>query len=899
MKRHVGIACATAVLVHLVASVLYPHSGPFDGNDFKGRIAYSADGNFNDEDDWAASPVALAILAAFGVQDKLVHFDYNCILPDTDPDWEKTHESSVLGAAKRYGYPGSVFFDCQKELEGAIESIKQAINESSADNPLYFILAGPMEVPCLGIERSEPGKRRYVYCISHSRWNDGYAKDDLFTKNKRDVIPTGVTWVQITDQNQFLSTSPYGRPASADEWRPWHWMRDSSDPNVGFLWQQMQVTTRADCSDAGMAYFLMTGDEQTELSKLRKLLDSKTLPAPIDPRPYVRIEAENFRALDGYEVEYRNDRRASQRINVKLAGSASGRIQTPFDEPYTASAGRYDVDVRYFDEKDGRSRLTLYVNAVRQGAVWQASEDDESWRTHTIPDVAIRTGDEIMVEVQRDAGEDGKLDYVQLNYRGPGDGSSDAPVSASSAGGELDDPNALPGQVIVAGSGPGYLKYNGGGPVFLSGPDNPEDFLFRGTLNADGTRSGGGQTEMINRMAEAGVNAFHCQMFRMQVCNIKDEGEDTHCPFVNHDPSQPLDEDVLNQWEGWLDLLEDKGITVHLEFYNDATDVERMGWTLDRDGNLHADERRWIEGIVSRFKHHKNILWGIEESCNKLPRSRTPHFRRIAEVIAQADDHNHPIVQSFVVPDDPEGDFPPDGGTSHDYIGDPNIRVVTWLHVPPHDDDFEAQHQAYLRYYTRDAAKFVVLKNETYHHPRGGSRSRRYMWACAMAGVHTLEAYHHADDAAHEAALRDDGRINTFMERTDFHRMKPRDDLAAGSTHWVLANPPDSYIAYTYGYSGPMGIKDMTAATYDLAWFDTVDGRWVTQRGVAVSSGDVTWSKPGSLGNEVALYVKRRDARSAASDAAANHEQNATVRSRRAPLVFPVICGSPRKVTYS
>jgi hypothetical protein len=29
--------------------------------EFKGRIAWSTDGNFNDEDDWAASPVALAI----------------------------------------------------------------------------------------------------------------------------------------------------------------------------------------------------------------------------------------------------------------------------------------------------------------------------------------------------------------------------------------------------------------------------------------------------------------------------------------------------------------------------------------------------------------------------------------------------------------------------------------------------------------------------------------------------------------------------------------------------------------------------------------------------------------------------------------------------------------------
>jgi hypothetical protein len=471
-----------------------------------------------------------------------------------------------------------------------------------------------------------------------------------------------------------------------------------------------------------------------------------------------------------------------------------------------------------------------------------------------VPDVSVRTGDLIAVEVEAGSGAPAKLDYVELAYLGAESKPTALPAR------ELDDRHALPGQVIVAGSKPGYLKYNGGGPVFLCGPDNPEHFLFRGTLNADGTRSGGGQEEMIERMARAGVNAFHCQMFRMQVCNIKDEGDDTHGPFVDHDPSKPLDEDVLDQWDRWLALMEKNGIVVHLEFYNDATDVERMGWTLDSNGNLHPDEQRFIEGIVKRLKHRKNILWGIEESCNKLPAERTPHFKKIGQVIAAADDHNHPIVQSFVVPNDPEGDFPEDGITSDPYIGDPNIRVVTWLHVPPHGKDLQRQHEEYLHYRNRDAANFVVMKNETYHHPRRGSLSRRYMWSCAMTGMHTLEAYHHAErgDDDSERVLRDDGRINAFMEQTDFFAMQPRDDLAAGSTKWVLARPGDSYVAYTYDYAGPMGLENMIAGTYDLLWYDTVTGRTVKQKGISVPSGEVKWTKPESLGSEVALYVKRR-----------------------------------------
>jgi hypothetical protein len=861
MKRCIQIACALAIITHFCASNLQSHPGPFDEKNFKGRIAFSSDGNYNDEDDWGAFPVAIAILDAFGVVDKLVHVDYCNILAKNDPRFHREMSESVLGSAERYNIPRLILFDCQTDLGGAIESIKNAINASSADDPLYYVLAGPMEVPFRGIEESDPDKRKYVYCISHSRWNDGYSGSDqeLHSHNKRDVIPSGINWIQVKDGNPNLARpGGVGRQSTPGQWRLYHWLRNSSDPRLRWIFTRLEAEGRADISDSTMTYFLLTGDENADLGKLKSLLDDKKAPAPMKPRREVRIEAENFRTLEDYTVENRNDRRASHRLSARLTNMSTGRIRTPLDQPYTADKALYDVEVRYFDEKAGRCRFGLYVNDVQKGSPWHASKDSGEWTTHTISDVTIGSGDEIMVEVKADPGEHGKLDYVQLNYKGSSSTSSASVKSRFSAGGPLDDPAALPGQVIVAGSNPGYLKYNGGGPVFLSGPDNPEDFLFRGTLNADGTRSGGGQTEAIERMAKAGVNAFHCQMTRMKRCNFKNEGDDTHTPFVDHDPSQGLDEDVLNQWDGWLDQLEDKGIIVHLEFYNDATDVETMGWALDSDGNLHPDEKRWIEGIVNKFKHHKNILWGIEESCNKLPKSRTPHFKKIAEVIAQADNHNHPIVQSFVVPNDPEGDFPADGITSDEYVGDPHIRVVTWLHVVPHGDDLEKQHQEYLHYYKRDAANFVVMKNETFHHPRRGARSRRYMWSCAMAGIHTLEAYHHAGDASHEKTLRDDGRVNTFMEQTDLHKMKPRDDLAAGSTKWVLANPGDSYIAYTYNYSGPMGVKSMTAGTYDLKWFDTVDGDTVIQSGVSVPSGDVTWSKPDSISNEIALYIKRQ-----------------------------------------
>ncbi len=141
---------------------------PFDGKNldccrqtsFKGRIAFSSDGNYNDEDDWGAFPVAVAMLDAFGLTGKLVHIDYNNILAKNDPRFYREMSQSVLGAADRYNVPLSILFDRQKDLNGAINSIKNAINASSADNPLYYVLAGPMEVPFRGIEKSDPDKRK-------------------------------------------------------------------------------------------------------------------------------------------------------------------------------------------------------------------------------------------------------------------------------------------------------------------------------------------------------------------------------------------------------------------------------------------------------------------------------------------------------------------------------------------------------------------------------------------------------------------------------------------------------------------------------------------------------------------------------------------------------------------
>lgn len=411
MKAMLVVTCGLAAIFVSTTALFGADIKPVRDGRFIGRIAYSADGNHNDRDDWAASPVALAILAESGLKDHLIHFDYNCILTQTNPEWEKIHAQSVHGAAEKYGFDKGLFHDCRRGLEEALDSIAGAINESSAENPLYFIIAGPMEVPYLGIQRSKPEKRKFTYCISHSRWNDGFASTYTFTHTKRSVIEQGVNWLQIRDQNRLLSLSPYGRPAKPEEFGGFFWMRDSQDPKVQFLWERIVVSTRPDPSDAGMAYFLATGDEDCDPVKLRRLLDGHQRSVPLASRKQVRLEVENFRYLINCRVEERNDKNVSHRLSVVLTGT-TGSIRTRFEEPYAAREGRYSVDIRYFDDAKRTTHFSLWVKNMVQGSPWVSRGENRGWMTETIHEVPIALGDEIKIELE---GEPGRLDYVQLN----------------------------------------------------------------------------------------------------------------------------------------------------------------------------------------------------------------------------------------------------------------------------------------------------------------------------------------------------------------------------------------------------------------------------------------------------------------------------------------------------
>ncbi len=91
----------------------------------------------------------------------------------------------------------------------------------------------------------------------------------------------------------------------------------------------------------------------------------------------------------------------------------------------------------------------------------------------------------------------------------------------------------------------------------MCGPGDPEDFLYRGARNSDGTRFGD-QMELINKLAGTGANSIYFQIIRSH----GGQGNPDHNPFIDSDPNLGLDQEILDQWETWFTAMEEAGILI-------------------------------------------------------------------------------------------------------------------------------------------------------------------------------------------------------------------------------------------------------------------------------------------------------------------------------------------------
>lgn len=234
-----------------------------------GRIAISADGNQHDNDDWASTPMALALLAHKNLQANLVHFDFNNHIWDSDADHVKNMTESAEEGGERFGFDMSRFFDDtdKDRLEAGTQNLVKEINASTDDDQLSIVLAGPIETVWMALDAADPEARKHVECITHGEdsFNQTHGKEEHGGHDYDDLIDLGCEQVDIPDQNSGLG------PVDMDFW---DFLKDSGDDNLEWLYSRLDLVGNGDVSDAGMVFYALTDEEDADRSDLKSYLES-------------------------------------------------------------------------------------------------------------------------------------------------------------------------------------------------------------------------------------------------------------------------------------------------------------------------------------------------------------------------------------------------------------------------------------------------------------------------------------------------------------------------------------------------------------------------------------------------------------------------------------------------
>lgn len=385
----------------------------------------------------------------------------------------------------------------------------------------------------------------------------------------------------------------------------------------------------------------------------------------------------------------------------------------------------------------------------------------------------------------------------------------------------------LPGQLMLHPDNPHALQRQGGGSVLICGPGDPENFLYRGERQPDGTRRGD-QIELIEKLARHGGNSVYLQAVRTHGGDAKTDK--TQNPFVDSDPAKSLDSRILDQWEQWFALMDRHDILIYFLFYDDSARI----WNTGND--VGEPERRFFEAIVRRFKHHRNLIWIVGEEVDE--RYSPPRVRALAEIIQRADDHGHIIGSHHL-----------SGTTFRAWEEGSALRQFSMqLNLKP-----DAVHAGAVEAWTKAAGRYQVLFAENTATPADPDSQRRHAWTVAMAGLMPMMLQ--MDIAGTPPQLLAQCRVlQRFFESTDFPLLAPHDELRAAATRYVLADPGRSYIAYTSA-AGAVGLQGLPAGRCRVTWVECRTGRTLEQEQTLSGEGVREFVRPANFGDETAAWV--------------------------------------------
>ena len=269
--------------------ILYGQTIPYS----TGRIVVSSDGNEHDHDDWAATPLTLALLSAKNLQDSLTVYTFS------DHIWGSNHNKSegrkqmrisALEGKEIFHFNNSNFIEAVQDATKAINAITDEINISSKNNPLTIIAAGPMQVVGSAIENADVSKLKYVRIISHSNWNNKHSDNPYeweqhtgwtWKEIKEKFEPKGLIVDRILDQNGGKDYDGLKAPMKMYDWIKTSPIRKNSpklQEQLEWLYTRQLTCIKKgefDPSDAGMIIYLLTGKQKTNPDDAKVIIESQ------------------------------------------------------------------------------------------------------------------------------------------------------------------------------------------------------------------------------------------------------------------------------------------------------------------------------------------------------------------------------------------------------------------------------------------------------------------------------------------------------------------------------------------------------------------------------------------------------------------------------------------------
>ena len=279
---------STLLLSGVAIQASFSQKIPYAGE----RIILSVDGNEHSKNDWGATPLSLALFAAYGLQDQVVVYSFsghtwgsNKVYPGSDA---QMRESAFTGA-KQFGFKKTIFVEAVNSPNFAIIEIAEQINKSSNKNPLLILMGGSMEIIGTALNEADSTKLAYVRLLAHSSWDGQHAEQPeeweshkgwTWDKIKESFAGKGLKMEILLQEEDKTESTGLKAPEAKYEWIKNSPMKDGKPFQKGswdWLYSRLEAAKEGDKmnpADAGMVLYLLTGKLKITPEDIREVLEN-------------------------------------------------------------------------------------------------------------------------------------------------------------------------------------------------------------------------------------------------------------------------------------------------------------------------------------------------------------------------------------------------------------------------------------------------------------------------------------------------------------------------------------------------------------------------------------------------------------------------------------------------